>query len=183
LRLIKEYCNRLIWVDGEYHLIDKGISLGCPLSPLISALYLKKLDKALSKQKVFYRRFMDDWVVLAKTRNHLRKAVKTAEKILTQLQLNIHPDKTFIGCITKGFEFLGYLFKPEGLQISLKTIHRCYVKLIQLYEQGASRIRIEQYWQKWQRWVVSGLNDCIRYKFLGLFHNRPTKSILKSNIC
>ena len=99
----------------------------------MSALYLKTLDDALSKQKVFYRRFMDDWVVLAKTRNHLRKAVKTAEKVLAQLKLKTHPDKTFIGRISKGFEFLGYLFKPEGLQISLKTIHRCYAKLLQLY--------------------------------------------------
>lgn len=29
LRLIGEYCNRLVWVDGEYDLINRGIALGC----------------------------------------------------------------------------------------------------------------------------------------------------------
>lgn len=122
LRLIHEYCNRLVWVDGEYTLIEQGIALGCPLSPLFGAWFLREMDIALSGLKnVYYVRYMDDWLVLAKTRNHLRKAIKITEKILSRLQLTKHPDKTFIGWIKTGFDFLGYHITLAGIGLSVKT--------------------------------------------------------------
>ena len=64
---------------------EKGISLGCPLSPLMAALYLKPLDDALAKLNVFYTRFMDDWVVLAPSRWKLRKAIRITNQTLHEL--------------------------------------------------------------------------------------------------
>jgi RNA-directed DNA polymerase len=155
LRLIYEYCNRLVDINGKYPLIDKGISMGCPLSPLFGAWFLRELDLKMSEQPVFYRRFMDDWVVLAKTRNHLRKAIKTTEKILTKLELKKHPDKTFIGRIKKGFDFLGFRLSIKGLRVSNKTLERCKAKIDQLYEQGANANRIGTYWRHWLKWCKS----------------------------
>ncbi|NEO95090.1 MAG: hypothetical protein F6K56_34805, partial [Moorea sp. SIO3G5] len=37
-----------------------GISLGCPLSPLMGALYLKPLDDRMAELGCFYVRYMDD---------------------------------------------------------------------------------------------------------------------------
>jgi hypothetical protein len=37
--------------------------------------------------------------------------------------LERHPDKTFIGRISKGFDFLGYHFGPDGLTVA-KAIER-----------------------------------------------------------
>lgn len=34
------------------------------------------------------------------------------------LRLEKQPDKAFIGCIEKGFDFLGYHFGPEGLSVA-----------------------------------------------------------------
>ena len=33
-----------------------------------------------------------------------------------------HPDKAFIGQISKGFDFSGYSFEPKGLSIAPKTL-------------------------------------------------------------
>jgi len=33
-----------------------------------------------------------------------------------------HPDKTFIGRIDIGFNFLGYHFGPDGLSVAKKTV-------------------------------------------------------------
>ena len=44
---------------------EKGISLGCPLSPLIGAFFLNALDQAAAKLRLFYIRFMDDILILA----------------------------------------------------------------------------------------------------------------------
>ena len=57
---------------------------------------------------------MDDIVVLAPTRWKLRWAVKAVNEVLSSLRLEKHPDKTFIGRIEKGFDFLGYHFCPAG---------------------------------------------------------------------
>ncbi len=37
---------------------------------------------------------------------------------IIELKLEKHPDKTFIGRIEKGFDFLGYHFSPEGLSMA-----------------------------------------------------------------
>jgi hypothetical protein len=39
---------------------EKGISLGCPLSPLIGAFFLNALDATAAKLRLFYIRFMND---------------------------------------------------------------------------------------------------------------------------
>jgi RNA-directed DNA polymerase len=44
LTLLEKYVRRTIYQDGLYRDVTQGISLGCPLSPLIAALYLKPLD-------------------------------------------------------------------------------------------------------------------------------------------
>ena len=73
-------------------------------------LYLLPLDEQMERMDVFYARFMDDWVVLAPTRWKLRAAIRRANQVLCGLRLEKHPDKTFIGRIGRGFDFLGYRF-------------------------------------------------------------------------
>jgi hypothetical protein len=41
---------------------------------------------------------------------------------LNGLQLEKHPEKTFIGQIERGFEFLGYHFRPGRLTVAQKTL-------------------------------------------------------------
>ena len=41
----------------------------------VVVLKARNMDLALRKQNAYYVRFMDDWVMLAKTLNHLRKAI------------------------------------------------------------------------------------------------------------
>jgi hypothetical protein len=59
-----------------------------------------------------------------------RGAVNVVNQMLGMLRLEKRPDKTFIGRIERGFDFLGYHFSPAGLTVAAKTIenfiaHRC----------------------------------------------------------
>ncbi len=92
---------------GQFWDYEKGISLGCPLSPLMGAFFLKRLDERMERSGLFYVRFMDDILVLAPSRWRLRKAVKAVNEVLGSLCLLKHPDKTFVGGIERGFDFLG----------------------------------------------------------------------------
>ena len=68
LGLLWKYLRRTVYDDGYFEDVEQGISLGCPLSPLMGALFLDVLDKRMEEMGLVYVRFMDDWVVLAPTR-------------------------------------------------------------------------------------------------------------------
>jgi RNA-directed DNA polymerase len=68
--------RRTIYDGGLYEDVGRGISLGCPLSPLMGALYLKLLDERVEATGLAYARFLDDWVILAPTRWKLRQAIR-----------------------------------------------------------------------------------------------------------
>jgi hypothetical protein len=56
-------------------------------------------------------RYADDWVVTCKSAAEARAAVDAARRILKQLGVELHPQKTRIVYIRDGFEFLGYKIK------------------------------------------------------------------------
>ena len=79
------------------------------------------------------------------------------------LKLEKHPDKTFIGRIERGFDFLGYHFGPAGLTVAAKTIANFIEKASQLYEQKRSAVlaatALEMYVRRWIRWARSECLD------------------------
>ena len=56
-------------------------------------------------------RFADDWVITCKSAAEARSALETARRILKQLGVELHPQKTRIVHVRYGFEFLGYKIK------------------------------------------------------------------------
>ncbi len=72
----------------------------------------------MEKSGLFFVRFIDDIVALAPSRWKPRRAVKAVKEVLGGLRLEKHPDKTFIGRIERGFDFLGYQFARTGLTVA-----------------------------------------------------------------
>jgi hypothetical protein len=111
----------------------------------------------MEKIDVKYFRYMDDILILASSRWKLKRAVRVLNQTLNELNLEKHPNKTFIGRIEKGFDFLGYHFSPEGLSVASKTIEKFLARAVWLYEQepgepsGSSRLGL--YVLRWGRWV------------------------------
>jgi hypothetical protein len=106
--LVAQYPRRTVDENCLCSTVTRGISLGCPLSPVMAAIYLEPLDRRMEATGLTYARFMDDWVILAPTRWALRRAVVIVNETLRELRVEQHPDKTFIGRIKRGFTFLGY---------------------------------------------------------------------------
>ena len=117
-----QYHRRFVSDGGIYVDIERGISLGCPLSPLMGALYLKPLDDKMAAMGCFYVRYMDVVVVLPPTRWALRRVIKATHRVMANLKVDLHPDKTFIGRVGRGFDFLGYRFAPGGLAVARVTV-------------------------------------------------------------
>jgi Reverse transcriptase (RNA-dependent DNA polymerase). len=90
LNLLGQYLRRTSERGGVFRDYERGISLGCPLSPLIGAFFLHALDVAATKLRLFYIRFMDDILILAPSRWQLRRAVKLVNQTLGTLNLEKH---------------------------------------------------------------------------------------------
>ena len=101
LNLLWQAMRRSVTWGGLYKDCERGISRGCPLSPLLGAFFLNELDRVMERSGLFYVRFMDDILVLAPTHWKLRRVVKLVNTQLAALDLEQHPDKTFIGRIEK----------------------------------------------------------------------------------
>jgi hypothetical protein len=123
----------------------------------MAALYLKLLDERVEEFGLAYARFMADWVILAPTRWKLREAIRLVNQTMAELRVEQHPDKTSIGRISRGFDFLGYVFTPAGLVAAPPTIERCAQRVSQLYEQGVDLLHIGAHDRRWLRWTRSGL--------------------------
>lgn len=119
LRLLWQMMRRVETWGGLFWTPQRGIPRGCSLSPLMGAIYLSDLDHAFEQKtmadKVQYFRFQDDILVLAKTRWHLRQAIKIIKQHFSKLKVAEHPDKTFVGRTTREFDFLGYHFDAQKI--------------------------------------------------------------------
>ena len=124
---------------GLYWEHARGLPLGSPLSPVLGAFFLAELDEALARGGFFHVRFLDDMLVLAPTRWKLRAAVRLVNRVLTSLGLRKHPDKTFIGRIEKGFDWLGYHLRPDGLRLATQTLRSFAARMTRLYDRESGR--------------------------------------------
>jgi hypothetical protein len=97
----------------------------------------------------------------------LRRAVRTLNKTFDELKLAQAPDKTFIGRIARGFDFLGYYFSRAALALAPKTLERHASRWHRLYEQQKRKTApegaavLDAYVLRWQRWCRAGLDGLL----------------------
>ena len=153
----------------DVHGTGVGMTAGGCLSPLLGAVMLTPLDDAMTelmrKEGIVYIRFMDDFIILAKTRHPFRRAIKRVHEVMRDLQLQLHEKKRFIGKVSDGFDFLGYTVKPgRRLRPSAESIRRLSTKFRRLYERGASPKRLWRYVVRWCGWLWGGLDGLVSRK-------------------
>ena len=162
LNLVGQMCGRVAERGGLYFEFRRGIPLGCPLSPLLGAFFLAELDDRLEATGLFFVRYMDDVVLLAPTRHKLRRAVRVLNQTFNALGLEKHPDKTFIGRVERGFDFLGYHLAPGRLTLSRTTVERFLERAHRLYEQERGKPerfpQLGAYVGRWMAWSRAGLS-------------------------
>ena len=61
----------------------------------------------------------------------LRKAIKTVNQHFAKLKLKQHPNKTIIGRIKAGSDFLGYQFGEEKITVSKRRLENHIRRLTQ----------------------------------------------------
>ncbi len=103
--------NRRFIVDinetkSSTRLISAGVPQGSPLSPLLFALFIKKIGEKLSKQKIHYALYADDLVIwkIHSRIDHIKKSLQDSAllvyKFFNKLGLKINEKKCQISTFT-----------------------------------------------------------------------------------
>ena len=102
---------------------SQGIALRGPLSQFFSGIYLKPLDDALSNMSVTYLRFQDDVLVLCKTKRQMYRCRRRMMAVLHERRLRLSRKKSRMGCIKRGFHFLGIDYLPTRTEDKTNMTH------------------------------------------------------------
>ncbi len=94
-------------VDTSSH-GDKGLNLGSECPQIFAVFYLNKLDTFVKIVKAikYYGRYMDDFFVIAKTKEELQRLLGEIESVLSELGLEVNTKKTHIVKLSHGFTYL-----------------------------------------------------------------------------
>ena len=118
LRLIRAMLKAGSYGKGRLFPSERGTPQGGVVSPLLSNILLTPLDQEMRRRGYRLTRYADDWVVTCRSAAEARAAVAAALRILSELGVQLHPQKTRIVHVRQGFEFLGYKIK-RGKQLRL----------------------------------------------------------------
>ncbi|MGN0974206.1 MAG: reverse transcriptase domain-containing protein [Bacilli bacterium] len=102
------FIKKLLKAKDKYSNI--GLPLGNQSSQWFALFYLNSVDR-LIKEKLrikSYTRYMDDMILIHKDKSYLQKCLKEIESLCNdKLQLSLN-NKTQIGKVSNGIDFLGY---------------------------------------------------------------------------
>jgi retron-type reverse transcriptase len=104
--------------QGRLFPSERGTPQGSVVSPLLSNILLTPFDQEMRSKGFQITRFADDWVIICKSEVEARAAIAAALRILKELGVELHPQKTRIVHVQHGFEFLGYKIK-RGKRLKL----------------------------------------------------------------
>jgi RNA-directed DNA polymerase len=158
LSLVRQWLRAGVMEQGVETAKLSGVPQGGVISPLLSNIYLSFLDDEWHKRYArlgVLVRYADDFAVICKTGNDCREAERRVKKILAEIKLELHPDKTrrvelswgkqsfdFLGCTLRK-QFSGPVWERSGKRLyflqrhpSVKSMKRVRQRVKELTHRG-----------------------------------------------
>lgn len=122
-----------------------GVAQGCPLSALAGNIVLESFDTAMNGRGITCIRYIDDFLVIGKTRHAVDAAMRAAGALLGKLDMKIYdpvasPNKAFAGTVDEGHAFLGYELRPGIYPPSLGARAKLHEQIAALIASGQKSI-------------------------------------------
>ena len=110
LHLIRSFLKAGVMEDGLVSPTDEGVPQGGPLSPVLSNVYLDKLDKELEGRGLCFVRYADDCNIFVRSEMAANRVMASVSSWLERkLRLKVNATKTKVVRPT-GSSFLGFTF-------------------------------------------------------------------------
>jgi RNA-directed DNA polymerase len=125
LSLLEGFLQQDIMKDMARWRPVTGTPQGAVISPLLANLYLHPFDLQMEQSGCQMVRYADDFVILCRTEEEARSALRQVEAWVAANGLTLHPDKTRVGDSRQpgqGFDFLGYRFEAGRRLVRKKSL-------------------------------------------------------------
>jgi RNA-directed DNA polymerase len=146
VKLVRKWLEAGVMEEGVRRETVTGTPQGGVISPLLANIYLHVLDTAWSKRgHGRLVRYADDAVVLCRSQEEAEAALELMREVLSELGLELHPEKTRIVDLREGregFDFLGCHFHARVSGRSLESGKRRYY--LQRWPSARSMKRVRQ---------------------------------------
>lgn len=114
LKLVRQWLTAGVLDEGRFSETVTGTPQGGVISPLLANIFLNELDRRWDERTDgVLVRFVDDGVVMCRTRRQAETALAKIAEIMASLGLRLHPEKTKVVDLREGregFDFLGCHF-------------------------------------------------------------------------
>jgi group II intron reverse transcriptase/maturase len=176
LKLLRQWLRAGVMEEGVVTATLAGTPQGGVISPLLSNLYLHVLDTVWERRYSHLGvlvRYVDDFVVVCRTREACEQAEQRVREILGRLGLSLHGEKTRRVELSRGkegFDFLGChlrkrmsgrIWEREGRRVyflhrwpSQRSMKRVRERIKELTVRGRCHADLRQ--------VIAGINPVLR---------------------
>lgn len=125
LKLVRQWLRAGVMEEGVLRRSVAGTPQGGVISPLLSNIYLHALDLAFADgAHGRLVRYADDFVVMCRSEAQAHAAQELARKVLVDLGLELHREKTRVVDLTEGREGLDFLGCHFHARVSGKLLER-----------------------------------------------------------
>lgn len=136
LRLIRQYLNAGVMVDGVVVERHEGTPQGGPLSPLLANVLLDDVDKELEQRGHAFVRYADDLRVFVRTKAAGERVMRSLVTLFGRLRLRVNDAKSAVApASTRPFLGFALWFGPGGatkLRVAPKALHTMKDRVRQL---------------------------------------------------
>ncbi|MFQ5621142.1 MAG: reverse transcriptase domain-containing protein [Candidatus Nanoarchaeia archaeon] len=161
---------RVILDNHKSDVPGMGMPLGNWTSQFFANVYLNELDQFVKHElrAKYYIRYVDDFVILHRSKKVLREYEKEIKDFLPKLKIELHPNKCKILPISQGISFLGFRVFPHHRIPRKRNIRKAQNRLkvlMNVYQLGhIDAWAILESWQGWSGYAMHGNTYNLRKK-------------------
>lgn len=116
----------------------RGVPQGLAVSNILAAIYLSNIDKNLkSLEGIKYYRYVDDVLILC-TASNAQEIAALVIKLFKKIGLKVYdpiknPEKSSIGSVINGFDYLGYQFSGSQVTARAGSVERLKHSIVSIF--------------------------------------------------
>lgn len=123
------YTDSRVYSRGKLISENKGAMAGVPLSSFSANFYIREIDHYFEKNHIVYFRYADDIIFFCDSNEQREEYVNKLKSFLSEKKLTVNKEKETYIEPHDYFEFLGFSFKNNKVDISLHSKRKIKAKV------------------------------------------------------
>ena len=121
--------NEYVEYRGKKFIEQKGVMAGTPISAFLANYYIREIDEFFWNQKLVYCRYADDIIIFCNNKKELKNFQKKLIEFFDKYNLKINKEKEYFFEPNDKWEFLGFSFYNNKIDLSDNTIRKIKAKI------------------------------------------------------